>query len=95
MIGGAFLTDAAQTVIIAHDPLNHRDIAVLTVVSQQIAHGVAVKKERVEVRAFRADDPAVEHGVDVIRAALKGARVQPPALQKRLDETRAKLNAIE
>ena len=71
-----------QTVIIAHDPLNHRDIAVLTVVSQQIAHGVAVKKEAVQIGAFRADDPAMEHGVDVIRAAFCRAYPQTPRYQR-------------
>ena len=70
-----------QTVIIAHDPLNHRDIAVLTVVSQQIAHGVAVKKEAVQIGAFRADNTAVEHGVDVIRAAFRRAYPQTPRYQ--------------
>ena len=71
-----------QTVIIAHDSLNHRDIAVLTVVSQQIAHGVAVKKEAVQIGAFRADDPAMEHGVDVIRAAFRRPYPQPPPHQR-------------
>ena len=71
-----------QTVIIAHDPFNDRHIALLTIVRQQIAHGVGVKKERVEVRAFRADDPAVEHGVDVIRAAFCRAYPQTPRYQR-------------
>ena len=71
-----------QPVIIPHDSLNDRHIAVLTVVSQQIAHGVAVKKERVEVRAFRADNTAVEHGVDIIRAAFRRAYPQSPPHQR-------------
>ena len=71
-----------QTVIVAHDALDDRDIAALRVVRQKIAHGVAVKKEAVQIGAFRADDPAMEHGVDVIRAAFRRAYPQTPRYQR-------------
>ena len=71
-----------QTVIVAHDALDDRDIAALRVVRQKIAHGVAVKKEAVQIGAFRADDPAMEHGVDVIRAAFCRAYPQTPRYQR-------------
>ena len=77
----------AQPVIIAHDALDHRNVAAIAVVRQQIAHGVAVKKERVEIRAFRADNTAVEHGVDIIRAAFRRAYPQAPRYQRLQDGT--------
>ena len=39
---------------------------------EQRPGGVHTREEQVEVGAGRADDLAVEHGVDVVRAALEG-----------------------
>ena len=77
----------AQPVIIAHDPLYHRDIAAPGVAGQKIAQGIGIKEEGIQIGALRANDPAVEHGVDIIRAAFRRAYSQAPRYQRLQDGT--------
>lgn len=70
LIGAGPGEGEAQPVIIAHDPLYHRDIAAPGAAGQKIAQGIGIKEEGIQIGALRANDPAVEHGVDIIRAAF-------------------------
>ena len=71
----------ARAVIVPHNPLDDGHVPARAVLRQQVPQGVPVKEKWVQISAPGPDDPAVEHGVDVIRPALKGARVQPPVHQ--------------
>ena len=72
----------AEAVIVAHDALDDGDGAACGVLREQIPERRLVKEKRVEIRAFCADDAAVEHGVDVIRAAFGRGDAQPPVYQR-------------
>lgn len=52
LVGAGAGGGEAQTVIIAHDALDHRNVAAFAVVRQQIAHGVAVKKKLSRLELF-------------------------------------------
>ena len=72
----------AHSVVIAHAALNNAHVAACAVFRQQKAGCIVFQKKQVQIGALRADDPAVEHGVDVIRPALEGAGLQAPVVKR-------------
>ena len=72
-----------QPVIVAHDALDDAHAAAAAVFNKQRAQRVVRKEERVEVRGFCADNPAVKHRVNVVRSAFAGGRLET-AVHKRL-----------
>ena len=74
-----------EPVVVAHDSLDDGKLTAAAVFREQVAQRVVVKEKGIEVRAFRADDPAVEHGVNIVRAALcRGDAASP--VHKRLQD---------
>ena len=69
-----------QAVVIAHRALD--DVQIGRAPDEPAAQAVFVQKIGVEVAAGRADDLRMEHGVDVVRAALEGSHVLAPVLQR-------------
>ena len=82
LIGAGAGRGQSKAVIVAHDALDDRRIAVRRVLRQQEAERLRVEEKRVEVGAFRADDPAVEHRVNVIRAAFGCGHAQAAVHQR-------------
>ena len=74
---------AAHTVVITHGPFGHHSTTAAAAPGKQRLHGFGLAQIQIQIPAFHPQHGAVKAGVDVIRAALKGAGVQPPALQKR------------
>lgn len=72
---------APHAVVTAHDPLQHRHAAATPGGGQQGAGLVLPAEKQVQVPAGQAQHLPVEHGVDIVRPALEGAGVQPPALK--------------
>ena len=72
-------------VIVAHDPLDEGQTGAHTVSFQQMAGLVLPQEKQIQVAAFGPDDLTVKHGVDVIRAALEGHRLQMPVHQRLKD----------
>ena len=68
--------------VIAHDALDDAHIPVGGVFRQQKAGGVLRKEVQIKVPAFRPDDPAVEHGVDVVRPAFERPHPQSAVDQR-------------
>ena len=66
-------TGSGQThaVIVAHNTLNDAHILGLSVFRQQIPQGVLPEEVQIQIGTFRTDDPAVEHGVNIVRAAFE------------------------
>ena len=75
----------SQPVVVAHHALDDAHAAAAAGVKEQRAQRVVGKEERVEVRGFRADNPAVKHRVNVVRSAFAGGGSQP-AVHKRLQD---------
>ena len=72
-----------EAVVVAHHALDDGKLAAAAVFREQVAQCVIVKEKGIEIRTFRADDPAVEHGVNVVRAAFCRGDVASP-VHKRL-----------
>ena len=66
-----------EPVVVAHHALDDGKLAAAAVFREQVAQHVVVKEKGIEIRAFRADDPAVEHGVNVVRTAFCGDAASP------------------
>ena len=80
-LGGA----APHAVVKAHHPFYHSHAAAFCPFQKQAPGQVFPGEIQVQVPAFGADDAAVEHGVDVIGAALEGSGRQAP-LHKGLEQ---------
>ena len=65
--------DAAEPVIKAHGPLDHRRPVTPAGPGEQGPDLPVVSQEKVEVMALDPQHRPVKHGVDVVRAALEGA----------------------
>ncbi len=78
---------AVQTgpIVVAHDPFDDGHVPVPAVSRQQIPQGVLPEEEQIQIAALRPDDPAVEHGVDIVRAAFEGPHPQTPVHQSLKD----------
>ena len=81
IVGAGLRRVHAQAVVIAHDPFDHVHVPVRSVFRQEGIQGAAVEKEGVQVGSPGADDPAVEHGVDIVRPAFEGPDPEPPVRQ--------------
>ena len=75
----------ADAVVIAHHALDDRHVLPCAVLRKEEAQRVVVKKEGVQIAALRADDLAVEHGVNVIGTALRRGD-RNAAVDKRLQD---------
>ena len=75
----------ADAVVIAHHALDDRHVLPCAVLREEEAQRVVVKKEGVQIAALRADDLAVEHGVNVIGTALRRGD-RNAAVDKRLQD---------
>ena len=71
-----------QAVVKAHGPLHHRRAAAPGIAAVLAPDRVPLRQEQIQVPAVHPQGRPVEHGVDVVRAALEGAGVQPPPLQR-------------
>ena len=71
----------ANAVVIAHNALDDGKAA--AVLRQGETQGVFVKKLQIQVSAGHPQGRGVEHGVDVVRAALEGPQVLFPPFQRR------------
>lgn len=60
-----------------NSPSRLNDIALRRMLEKQAPHKPFAGKVQIQVRAGRADDFAVEHGINVIRAAFEGRDIQP------------------
>ena len=69
-----------QAVIKSHDPLQYRQAAALGGRDQPGADLLLRTEKQVQVPAGHPQDRAVEHGVDIVGAALEGAGREPPPL---------------
>ena len=70
-----------NAVVVAHDPLDDADAAGGAVFIQQGAGGIPPQEKQIQIPRLGADDLAVEHGVDIVRPALKGNRLYTPLHQ--------------
>lgn len=60
----------------------YRSTAQPTRSNAEKAHGIVIKEIAVLISAFGTDDSAMEHGIDVIRAAFECAHLQSPVNQR-------------
>ena len=72
-----FAARAGKPVIVAHDAFYHGNIAPRAML-QQGRNLFPPAQKRVQIARARADNPAVEHRVDVIRSAFECRRIQSP-----------------
>ena len=78
VVGAGFGGVHPQAVVVAHDPFHDADIPALSVLGQERVQGVRIEEKGIQVRAVGPNDPAVEHGVDVVRPAFEGPGIQAP-----------------
>ena len=85
-----FAARAGKPVIVAHDAFDHGNIAPRAAL-QQGGNRVPPAQKRIQIARARADNPAVEHRVDVIRSAFECRRIQSlfhKCLQQRTGDCR-------
>ena len=82
LIGTGRSGGQAHAVVEAHNALNNADVTAFAVSRQQVIHGIFPEEKQIQIGAFCADDPAVEHGVDIIRPAFESAYLQFPVNQR-------------
>ena len=76
---GTGLVGAVYPVVIAHGSLHQGELGGLP--GQGVSHPFGALKKEVQVPAGQAQDLTVEHGVDIIRAALEALHGQAPVLK--------------
>ena len=71
----------ADTVIISHGTFHDGNIPLPHPFCQQTAHTVLSGKEQIQIAAFRSQHLFMEHGINIIRPALKSLHRQPQLFQ--------------
>ena len=72
LIGAGPVRTAAQAVVIAHDAFDHPQAVRPAMEAKKLDQLLPAGKKTVQVIGGHAGHPPVEHGIDIIRAALKG-----------------------
>ena len=72
MIGGAFLTDAAQPVIQSHDAFHDHKFAFPALLQKQLTGALFSGKKGIQIPGRNPKHLSVEHGIDIIRTAFAG-----------------------
>ena len=80
LVGTRRAADAAQTVVVAHDPLQHRELC--RVLTENAPQPRRVRKIAVQVAAWDPQYFPVEHRVNVVGAALKGSELKAPLSER-------------
>ena len=83
---GTGLRTCTDAVVVAHGPFQNGYISRSTMAQQRLpgscgARLVAAEEKEVQIIRRRIQDPAVEHGVDIIRTALESGRQQAAVLE--------------
>ena len=75
MIGGAFLTDAAQPVIQSHDAFHDHKLAFPAILQKQLTGAVFSGKKGVQIPRGHPQHLPVEHRINIIRTTFAGRNI--------------------